>query len=420
MLGWMLMLLFGIGLCLVLSRFVPLKFAFETLVLLSKLTLKLLKTLGPGCRWMLAGVQLLLYVGSLLPAFSSLIYWYLSHEGIFRDIRYGRHERNYVDVFVPARSPANDKNDNDDNHNDSKEKLESSPITKEQKHPVVLFVPGGCWVLGHRGWGVLLGQRLSERGIMTVSCDYRNFPQGTISAMIADVTQALQWVLNNIDHYGGDRDQIWIVGQSAGAHIASLVMLNLFKTSVPMPINHIGDALLRPPIQGFFGISGAYDLVQAETHFVARGLSRKLLHMIMEGEQQMPLYDPVRLLSSSSASSSSGLGYNFTRFGSDRKPKVVLFHGKADKTVSYTSSERLAVQLRRHSFLVKECYLERVSHTDPILERCMGAGYGETNRDLLIEEMMLAVDPTRFELVESLHMLPRWLVRFAQCVNPFN
>jgi carboxylesterase type B len=39
--------------------------------------------------------------------------------------------------------------------------------------PVVIFVTGGAWIIGYKGWGSLLGQQLSDHDIIVICLDYR-------------------------------------------------------------------------------------------------------------------------------------------------------------------------------------------------------------------------------------------------------
>ncbi len=36
---------------------------------------------------------------------------------------------------------------------------------------------GGAWTIGYKAWGAILARRLSERGMLVVCLDYRNYPQ---------------------------------------------------------------------------------------------------------------------------------------------------------------------------------------------------------------------------------------------------
>ncbi|KAI3765047.1 hypothetical protein L2E82_15069 [Cichorium intybus] len=77
----------------------------------------------------------------------------------------------------------------------------------------------------YKGWGSLLGFQLAERHIIVTCLDYRNFPQGTISDMVEDVSRGITFICNNIANYGGEPNRIYLMGQFAGAHISSCVLL---------------------------------------------------------------------------------------------------------------------------------------------------------------------------------------------------
>uniref|UniRef100_A0A2P2MVC0 protein-S-isoprenylcysteine alpha-carbonyl methylesterase n=1 Tax=Rhizophora mucronata TaxID=61149 RepID=A0A2P2MVC0_RHIMU len=58
-----------------------------------------------------------------------------------------------------------------------------------------------------------------------LQCPCRNFPRGTISDMVADASRGISSIFNNIAEYGGDPNRIFLMGQSAGAHISSCALL---------------------------------------------------------------------------------------------------------------------------------------------------------------------------------------------------
>ena len=74
-----------------------------------------------------------------------------------------------------------------------------------------------------------MGKALSAFGIVVVTPDYRNFPQGVAPDMIEDVMASLQWVFENIHHFGGDPDNVTLVGQSAGAHLGACTLLEMIE-----------------------------------------------------------------------------------------------------------------------------------------------------------------------------------------------
>lgn len=77
-------------------------------------------------------------------------------------------------------------------------------------------------------WSALAARALSALGVVVVCPDYRNVPQGGISEMMDDVAAAINWTAKNIDSYGGDNNRLVLAGQSAGAHISMMLMLDVF------------------------------------------------------------------------------------------------------------------------------------------------------------------------------------------------
>jgi prenylcysteine alpha-carboxyl methylesterase len=93
---------------------------------------------------------------------------------------------------------------------------------------------GGAWIIGYKAWGSLFGKVLSQCDVIVVTPDYRNFPQGFVSDMVEDATAAIKWVFQNISQHGGDVNDIYLCGQSAGAHISATLLINKAMEEVTM------------------------------------------------------------------------------------------------------------------------------------------------------------------------------------------
>jgi acetyl esterase/lipase len=92
--------------------------------------------------------------------------------------------------------------------------------------PVLVFVPGGAWVIGRRELqGHALMAHLAEQGWVCLSVQYRTSPRHRWPRQIVDVKAAIAWARANVDKYGGDRTFVTVAGCSAGGHMASLVGL---------------------------------------------------------------------------------------------------------------------------------------------------------------------------------------------------
>lgn len=92
--------------------------------------------------------------------------------------------------------------------------------------PVLVGIHGGGWVGGDkRNGGFTQGKATwaVARGHVFVSINYRLSPAVVHPAHVDDVAAAIAWVHRNIHQYGGDPDRVFVVGHSAGAHLAALV-----------------------------------------------------------------------------------------------------------------------------------------------------------------------------------------------------
>ena len=92
--------------------------------------------------------------------------------------------------------------------------------------PVVVFFHGGALRAGDKSDGQHLAKRLVPLGIGVVAANYRLTPAVAHPAHIQDAATATAWVLDNIADYGGDPDNVYVAGHSAGAYLAALLVLD--------------------------------------------------------------------------------------------------------------------------------------------------------------------------------------------------
>ena len=92
--------------------------------------------------------------------------------------------------------------------------------------PVVVMIHGGGWRTGDKAnesQGKQKASFFTGRGFVYVSINYRLSPAVQHPAHVEDVAKALAWVADHIASYGGDPERIFLMGHSAGAHLAALV-----------------------------------------------------------------------------------------------------------------------------------------------------------------------------------------------------
>lgn len=88
--------------------------------------------------------------------------------------------------------------------------------------PVIISVHGGAWVYGSKEVYQYYCMSLAQRGFAVINFTYRLAPENKFPASLEDTNLVVQWALKNADTYHLDINNIFFVGDSAGAHILGL------------------------------------------------------------------------------------------------------------------------------------------------------------------------------------------------------
>jgi arylformamidase len=89
--------------------------------------------------------------------------------------------------------------------------------------PVLMYVHGGGWTSGDKDAVGAKAAYFTSHGFVFVSINYRLIPAAWPAQQAADVAQAVEWVKENVDDYGGDAERLFVLGHSAGAHLTALI-----------------------------------------------------------------------------------------------------------------------------------------------------------------------------------------------------
>ncbi len=92
-----------------------------------------------------------------------------------------------------------------------------------ENYPVVIWVHGGGWKFGNKADVHLKPTAFTQAGYVLVSINYRLHPRTDIPGQASDIAAAVKWVKTNISKYAGDKNQIVLMGHSAGAHLSALI-----------------------------------------------------------------------------------------------------------------------------------------------------------------------------------------------------
>lgn len=125
--------------------------------------------------------------------------------------------------------------------------------------PVLLYIHGGSFTGGSANEGHVSGSQFAQNGVVFVSINYRLGAFGFCSHPdladengrcgnygLADQTAAIKWVKDNIAAFGGDKNRITLIGQSAGAMSVDIHLSNpLVKNDIAAAIMQSGAGLQR-------------------------------------------------------------------------------------------------------------------------------------------------------------------------------
>lgn len=119
-----------------------------------------------------------------------------------KDIAYGSHPRQRLDVYLPARQAS------------------AAPA------PVILLVHGGAWRLGDKAMRRVVANKVKHwlpQGVILVSVNYRLLPDANPLQQADDVAHALAKTQALAGEWAADPQRVVLMGHSAGAHLVALL-----------------------------------------------------------------------------------------------------------------------------------------------------------------------------------------------------
>ena len=139
-----------------------------------------------------------------------------------RDQRYGEGPRQVADLFPATRPGA----------------------------PIVLFFHGGFWRALSKDHVSYVAGPLVQAGAAVALPGYDLCPSVSLQTVVMEAKQALLWTRQQAARLNGDPDRIYVAGNSAGAHLAAMMLAEDWTR----------HGLARSPIAGAILVTGIYDL----------------------------------------------------------------------------------------------------------------------------------------------------------------
>lgn len=102
------------------------------------------------------------------------------------------------------------------------ELLRRADAPRHAPEPLIVDVHGGGWIHGHLDVNRAYCARLAERGFVVANVDYRNQPATDLRGQVQDLFAALRWLAGHARAERLDAANVFLTGDSAGAHLAAL------------------------------------------------------------------------------------------------------------------------------------------------------------------------------------------------------
>jgi arylformamidase len=125
--------------------------------------------------------------------------------------------------------------------------------TRQPAAPVLVFIHGGWWRSLDKSDHSFVAPSFNADGALVVVPNYALAPSVTIEHICLQMVAALEWVYRHAAEYGGDPRRIAVIGHSAGAHLAAMLL------SCRWPL--VAAELPADLVRGAVAISGVYDLM---------------------------------------------------------------------------------------------------------------------------------------------------------------
>ncbi len=142
---------------------------------------------------------------------------------VAHNVAFGDHPRQTYDLYAPKSA------------------------TIESKLPVLVFFYGGGWHEGSKADYVWVGHALASLGYLVAIPDYRLVPEVVYPAFLNDNASAIKHIISHAKAFGGDSRRLGVMGHSAGAYAAVMMVLDTRYMGTPSAISVC------------VGISGPYD-----------------------------------------------------------------------------------------------------------------------------------------------------------------
>lgn len=220
------------------------------------------------------------------------------------------------------------------------------PKNAEGVLPVIVNFHGGAWIYGDKELYQFYCMNLAQHGFAVVNASYRLAPEYKFPSALEDMNEVLTWTLENAQMYGFDTNNMFAVGDSAGAHLLSLycsamsnsTYASTYKIRIPEKLQFRAICLNC----GVYGLDGiALDDKQNRTllkQFLPKKGSQEELEMITPLRHMTKHFPPTYVMTApgdflkdqaplmDKKLTELGVEHVFKIYGTEENPLTHVFH----------------------------------------------------------------------------------------------
>lgn len=199
----------------------------------------------------------------------------------------------------------------------------------EDAPPLVVWVHGGAWMMGHR-WPCPL-TFLTDHGFAVASISYRFAQVAQFPAQLHDCKAAIRFLRANAGEYGYDPDHIGVAGGSAGGHLAALLGTTGNAPETEGTLGEYTDT--SSEVQAVYNLFGPVNLIDMDED--------------IPNDNELAPFSPITLLLGADPDDRPDLAdaANPATFIDADDPPFMILHGTRDPLVPMAQSEYLNEKL---------------------------------------------------------------------------
>lgn len=194
-----------------------------------------------------------------------------------------------------------------------------------RKRTVVVYVPGGGFVVAAKEGALNLRTYVAEAGFAVASVQYRTTRDGAnYRDGIEDIKAAIRYLRANAEKYGIDADAVAVWGESAGGYLATMVGVTNHNSTFEAGANLNQSSEVQAVIDDF----GASDTSKIAADFDA--VTQRAIYSNQGLAQYIGKAPDANTLDSGIATTAA----NPLKYILAGAPPFIIFHGNQDKMVS--------------------------------------------------------------------------------------